>query len=49
MTVNDMIAKLLDLQKQSKGLYTIIIPRGLVDEEASRLDVRDDEKKVGIV
>ena len=49
MTVNDMIDKLLNLQEQGKGSYTVIIPRGLVDNEASQVDVRDEEKKVSII
>ena len=49
MTVNDMLNQLTKLQKQGKGLYTVIIPRGLIDMEISRIDVRDDEKKVDII
>lgn len=49
MTVNEIHAKFSDLQKQSKGLYEVVIPRGLVDNDTHCIDVRDDEKKVSIV
>lgn len=49
MIVNDVLDKLLNLQEQGKGSYTVIIPRGLVDNEVSRVDVRDEEKKINII
>ena len=49
MTVNDVLNKLSELQKQGKGSYAVILPRGLIDYEASRVEARTDEEKVDII
>lgn len=49
MTVNDINQITHDLQQEGKGDYTVVVPRGLIDNEVSRVDVRDDEKKVNIL